>query len=82
MSEKRNPFLNGDGGQYLAPFVLQMTGILLLVGCAIFWMLTGRESILMMGAATSLITLGAYARAFQALKRRDVEPTPPPPAKE
>lgn len=57
--------MNGD--RYLSPIVLQLIGVALLVGSAIFWGLSGRESVLLMGAAMSLIGLGAYRGVQKAL---------------
>lgn len=53
--------------EFLPPRVLQIVGLLLLVGFVIFWALTGRESVLLVGAAGSLILLGGYERARKAL---------------
>ena len=64
--------------RYLSPFVLQLLGVVLLVGSAIFWAVTGRESVLLMGAAMSLIGLGAYRGAQQAL----MPPRDPPATEE
>jgi hypothetical protein len=54
--------MNKDA-RYLSPRILQVLGILLLVGSAVFWGVTGRESVLFMSSAMSLIGLGAYAQA-------------------
>lgn len=56
-------------GTYLPPRVIQILGILLLVGSAAFWALTGRESILLMTSAMTLIGVGGYQGAVNALKR-------------
>lgn len=61
--------------RYLSPLLLQIIGVMLLLGSAVFWGVTGRESVLLMGAAMSLIGLGAYRGVQQALLR-----DPPPPA--
>lgn len=45
--------------RYLPPRLLQVIGLALLLGFAVFWALTGRESVLLVGAAGSLILLGA-----------------------
>lgn len=63
---------------YLSPRILQVLGIVLLIGSAVFWAWTGRESVLLMSSAMSLIGLGAYAGAQHALKRPGEDPTPPP----
>jgi hypothetical protein len=47
-------------GRYLPPFVLQVTGLLIVVGGGMFWAVTGHESALVMGAGLSLSALGAY----------------------
>jgi disulfide bond formation protein DsbB len=64
--------------QYLPPRVLQLFGVLLLVAFAAFWAITGRESVVLVGAAMSLILLGAYGSAQHALKDLSHGPTPPP----
>ncbi len=48
-------------GQYLPPRLLQSVGVVLLVAAAIFWAVTGHQSALLVGAALSLIGLGAYS---------------------
>lgn len=55
--------------QYLSPRILQVVGLLLLIGSAVFWGLTGRESVLLMSSAMSLIGIGAYRGVYEALKR-------------
>lgn len=45
---------------YLPAVALQLLGVLLLVGSVAFWAATGHESALFVGAAMSLIGLGAY----------------------
>jgi hypothetical protein len=45
---------------YLPAVALQLLGVLLLVGSVVFWAVTGHESALFVGAAMSLIGLGAY----------------------
>jgi hypothetical protein len=67
-----------NGRQYLPPRLLQLVGLLLLMAFGVFWAVTGRESVLLVGAAMSLILLGAYGSAQQALKDLTAAPTPPP----
>lgn len=62
---------------YLAPKVLQLAGLILLVGAAVFWGVTGRESVLIMGAAMSLIGLGAYRGVADVFKQLDEHNSPP-----
>lgn len=64
--------------RYLPPRVLQIVGLVLLLAFAFFWGATGRESVLLVGAAGSLILLGRYEDVRRALSRWDVEPSPPP----
>jgi hypothetical protein len=64
---------------YLPARILQAVGLVLLIAAAVFWGFTGRESALLVSAAMSLILLGAYRGAIDALKRKDTPPTPPPP---
>jgi hypothetical protein len=69
--------------RYLPPRLLQLVGLALLLGFAVFWALTGRESVLLVGAAGSLILLGGYERARQALSNLSRQPTTSqPPADE
>lgn len=55
--------------RYLSPIILQLLGIALLVGSAVFWGVTGRESVLLMSSAMSLIGIGAYRGVSNLLKR-------------
>lgn len=45
---------------YLPAVALQLLGVVLLIGSVVFWAVTGHESALFVGAAMSLIGLGAY----------------------
>lgn len=63
--------------RYLPPRILQAIGLILLAGFAAFWALTGRESVLLVGAAMSLILLGAYGSAQNALREATKQPPPP-----
>lgn len=47
-------------GRYLPPWLLQIVGLVLLLGFAVFWIVTSRESVLMLGASGTLILLGRY----------------------
>jgi hypothetical protein len=64
--------------RYLPPRVLQIVGLLLLAAFGVLWAITGRESVLLVGAAGSLILLGGYERAKTALVELQEPPTPPP----
>lgn len=65
---------------YLPPRLLQAVGLVLLVAFVVFWAVTRRESVLLVGAAMSLILLGAYGSAQQALREMSRrEPDEPPP---
>lgn len=48
--------------RYLPPILLQIAGLLLLLGSGVFWAFTQRESVLMVASAMSLILLGRYVR--------------------
>jgi hypothetical protein len=54
---------------YLQPRVLQAVGVLLLLGSAVFWGVTGHQSALLIGAALSLIGLGAYSGLHISIKQ-------------
>lgn len=54
---------------FLSPKVLQVTGLILLVGSAIFWAVSGRQSALFCSAALTLIGVGSYADLITTLKK-------------
>lgn len=54
---------------YLPPRLLQGVGVLLLIGSALFWGVTGHQSALLVGAALSLIGLGAYSGLHISIKQ-------------
>lgn len=60
---------NGNSNQYLAARYLQVAGLVLLFASAVFWGLTGRESILLVSSAMSLILLGKFGRVIDSLKK-------------
>lgn len=62
--------MNGDQ-RYLSPALLQIVGLLLLVGSFVFWAMTGRESILMVSSAITLIGTGAYRGALKKLEKTE-----------
>lgn len=70
----------------LSPRTIQLVGLCLLVGSAVFWMLSGRQSIELVSASMTLITLGAFWNASETLDKSSNEyrlpepptPTPPP----
>lgn len=66
----------------LSPRTVQLVGLALLVGSAVFWAITGRQSVELVSAAMSLIGLGAFWSAQLELSRRredyEVPPDRPP----
>jgi hypothetical protein len=58
----------GSNGTYLSPWLLQLAGLALLVGSGVFWALTGRESVLMVSSAMTLIAGGALRGAFNTAR--------------
>lgn len=64
--------MNGKN-YYLPPRVLQIVGIVLLIAFAIFWGVTGRESVLLVGTAGSLILLGGYVKAADSIREKVIE---------
>lgn len=60
-----------NGQDWLPPRLIQAAGLVLLFASAVFWMYSGNESGLLVGAALSLIGLGAYSQAAQSLRRRN-----------
>lgn len=77
-ARRDDPASGAQGLVYLPPVALQGLGVLLLIGSAVFWGISGRESVLLMSSAMSLIGLGAYAGAQNALRSSSDSPTPPP----
>lgn len=55
----------------LPPRVLQIVGLALLVGAAVFWAYTGRESLLLMSAAMTLIAGGTFRGIQIDLKKNE-----------
>jgi len=64
--------------EYLAPKLLQLFGMALFLAAAVFWAVTGRESITIMSGALSLIGVGAYQRAVRFLKNGSPTKSRPP----
>lgn len=52
----------------LPPRLLQGAGLVLLFSSFAWWVFSGNESPLLVGAALSLIGLGSYSQAARALK--------------
>lgn len=63
--------LKNDG--YLRPVLLQVLGIGLLVGFSIFWVFTGRESALLVGAGLTLAAVGSAGGAIVTVRQEAVE---------
>lgn len=57
----------GETDRYLPPWALQLIGVILLIAFGVFWALTGRESLLLITTAVSLILLNGYKTAGRAL---------------
>lgn len=57
---------------------LQAFGLLLILGSAVFWAFTGRESALFVGAGITLSTLGWLQRTISAAEERLPRYDPPP----
>lgn len=71
--------MNDD--RYLSPIVVQTLGVCLVVAAFVFWMITGRQSELMVGAALTLVAFEAargahrtYRAARADLSKPDKEP--------
>jgi 4-hydroxybenzoate polyprenyltransferase len=54
--------------KFLPPWLIQLIGILIVIGATIFWALTDRESITIIGVGMTLIGYGAYSATQDALK--------------
>lgn len=59
-----------NGQDLLPPRLLQAAGLVLLFGSFGWWVFSGNESALLVGAALSLIGLGSYSQAAQTLRRK------------
>ncbi len=72
--------------RYLPPILIQTVGLLLLIGAAVFWAVTGHESPLLVGAALTLIGIGAYSGVVVGLRNTAAQAqhqqAPPQPAPE
>lgn len=58
--------MNDD--RYLSPIVVQSIGACLIIAAFIFWMVTGRQSELMVGAALTLIAFEAARGAHRTYR--------------
>lgn len=63
--------------QQLSARTLQVCGLMLITGSAVFWAITGRESALFVGAGVTLATLGWIQRAFVTVQERLPRYDPP-----
>lgn len=74
----------------LPPRVLQIIGLTMLVGFVIYWVITGRQSALLVGAAGSLILAAQYEQVRDTLRdatnpdmlKFKKRPPPAPPAED
>jgi hypothetical protein len=57
---------NGDA--LISPRLIQVVGLGLLVASAVFWAVTNRQSVPMIGASLTLIGVGSYNRAVNGVK--------------
>jgi hypothetical protein len=59
-----------------------LVGVVLLVGSAVFWAVTGRQSVELLSAAMTLITLGAvWTQSQKVESKREEYELPPAPDK-
>jgi hypothetical protein len=66
----------------LSPRTLQLVGVVLLVSSAVFWAVTGRQSVELLSAAMTLITLGAvWTQSQKVESKREEYELPPAPDK-
>jgi hypothetical protein len=59
---------NGHGNKFLAPRVIQATGLVLLCGSVAIWAFTERQSALLVSASLTLIGLGSYQNAVNSMR--------------
>jgi hypothetical protein len=64
-----------NGQELLPPRLLQAAGLVLLFASFAYWMVSGQESALLVGAALSLIGLGSYSQAARSLRQRTGDET-------
>lgn len=58
----------------LSPRILQLVGLVIVIGSVVFWAITGRESVEFLSAAMTLITLGSFWNAQkQSASEREYE---------
>lgn len=62
---------------YLPARLLQLLGVVLLIAAFTFWAVTGQQSALFVGAAMTLIGLGAY-QGLRVTIRVTEDQEPPP----
>lgn len=60
-----------NGQDFLPPRLLQAAGLVLLFASFGWWVYSGAESALLVGAALTLIGVGSYAQAANTLKKRN-----------
>ena len=68
-------------GDYLPPWVIQGTGLVVFLFFAGFWAATGRVEPTLLAASGTLVGLGQYQQAKRQLTDPDPPPPPPPVAK-
>lgn len=56
------------GSSPLPPRLLQIIGLSLLIAFVVYWMITGKESELLVGAAVSLVLAAQYERVRTVLR--------------
>jgi len=44
---------------YLPPALVQVIGLLIVIGSAVFWAITGKQSALLIGAGMTMVSVGA-----------------------
>lgn len=64
-------------GSFLPPWVLQVFGMMLIVGFSIHWWLSGQESSVLIGVGVTLILTGSVQSAYERAQRKLYKGNPP-----
>jgi hypothetical protein len=64
---RRRAGLRDEGGIYLSPWVIEATGVLIVLGGAGFWAASDRQSALIIGAGMTLATAGRLTRRLRGV---------------
>lgn len=66
-----------NNGPFLSPRLLQLAGLVIIIGSLVYWVLSEHQSVLFVGAGLSLCTLGAYSGLRINIKQELYKEPPP-----